>query len=198
MNDDADFKTVDFEAAQAANDELAVRLADFVAYMQSHDYVFMPAGDFWPAARVNARLPPVKLINKSGLPIIDRKSGEQKEVKASDWLAKNAPVEQMTWAPGLPQLVRHRLVGDGGWIERQERHRLQSVPAAAPTTGRCGEGRAVDRARSENLPRRGRPHHLLFSPIACNVRTRRSTTGWCSAALRASARIRCSNRSSMP
>ena len=25
----------------------------------------------------------------------------------------------MTWAPGLPQLIRDKLVGDGGWIERE-------------------------------------------------------------------------------
>ena len=37
-----------------------VSLADFVAYIQTHDCVFKPAGDFWPAARVDARVPPVK------------------------------------------------------------------------------------------------------------------------------------------
>ena len=25
----------------------------------------------------------------------------------------------MTWAPGLPQLVRDKLIGDGGWIDRK-------------------------------------------------------------------------------
>ena len=99
-------------------DEPAVTIEDFVAYMQSHDYIFMPAGDFWPAGRVDARLPPVRLFDKSGLPIVDAKTGEQKEIRASAWLAKHAPVEQMTWAPGLPQLVRHRLISDGGWTER--------------------------------------------------------------------------------
>jgi hypothetical protein len=97
---------------------MAVRLEDFVAFMQSHDYVFTPAGDFWPAARVDARLPPIPLFDKSGKPIVNDK-GEQKEMRASAWLAKHAPVEQMTWAPGLPQLVRDKLIGDGGWIERK-------------------------------------------------------------------------------
>ena len=48
--------------------------------MQSHDYIYTPAGDFWPAARVNARLPPVKLFDKSGNPIIDQKTGDQKKM----------------------------------------------------------------------------------------------------------------------
>jgi Bifunctional DNA primase/polymerase, N-terminal/Family of unknown function (DUF5906) len=94
-----------------------VSLGDFVAYMQSHDYVFMPAGDFWPAARVDARLPPVKLFDAADLPIIDSKKGLQKQVSASAWLAKHAPVEQLTRAPGEPQLIRHRLVSAGGWAD---------------------------------------------------------------------------------
>ena len=35
------------------------------------------------------------------------------------WLDQNQPVEQMTWCPGLPMLIRDRLVVDGGWIERK-------------------------------------------------------------------------------
>jgi len=98
-----EFKTETFDKKP---DDSGVQLKDFVAYMQSHDYIYLPAGDFWPAARVNARIPPVS------------PPGKKKTVKASTWLAKNAPVEQMTWAPGLPQLVRDRLVSDGGWVKR--------------------------------------------------------------------------------
>ena len=35
------------------------------------------------------------------------------------WLDRNRSVEQVTWAPGLPMLVRNRLISDGGWIERK-------------------------------------------------------------------------------
>ena len=31
----------------------------------------------------------------------------------------NRPVEQMTWAPGLPMIIRDRLISGGGWIERK-------------------------------------------------------------------------------
>jgi hypothetical protein len=73
-------------------------------------------------------------------------------MRASDWLAKNAPVEQMTWAFGLPQLIRHRLIGAGGWIERQgvTVFNLYRPPRARP--GDPAKGRAVDRGRQENLP----------------------------------------------
>ena len=96
-----------------------VRIQDFVAYMQSHDYVYMPAGDFWPTERVNARLPPIAQVDSKGQAVLNETTGEPKTIRPSDWLARNAPVEQMTWAPGLPQLIRDRLVGDGGWIDRK-------------------------------------------------------------------------------
>ena len=91
--------------------EQAVKFDDFVAYMQSQDYIFKPSGDRWPANRINARLPPVVVgFDEIGKPV---------KVSASQWLASNAPVEQITWAPGLPQIIQHKLIIDGGWIERQ-------------------------------------------------------------------------------
>ena len=112
-----------------------VSLADFVAYIQTHDCVFKPAGDFWPAARVDARVPPVKLVDKDGAPIVDEKTGKQKEMPASTWLAKHAPVEQLTWCPGLPQLIRHRLVGAGGWIDHPNATVLNLYRPPRPIAG---------------------------------------------------------------
>ena len=67
-----------------------VGLMNFVALMQSSHYIFTPSGDFWPASRVDARIPPIPPA-----------AAGKKPVKASAWLAKHAPVEQMTWAPGM-------------------------------------------------------------------------------------------------
>src|SRR5262249_14133328 len=39
-------------------------------------------------------------------------------MKASTYLDQNRPVEQLTWAPGHPMLIKDRLVSDGGWIVR--------------------------------------------------------------------------------
>ena len=77
-----------------------VTLDDFYAYMPEHKYIFTPARELWPAASVNARVPP------------------QGEVKAAAWLDKHQAVEQMTWAPGEPLLIQDRLVSHGGWIDR--------------------------------------------------------------------------------
>jgi hypothetical protein len=85
-------------------DSTGVTLDDFLAYMPQHCYIFMPARELWPAASVNARLPSITGLNG--------------EMKPAPWLDQNRPVEQMTWAPGAPTLVRDKLIADGGWIHR--------------------------------------------------------------------------------
>lgn len=83
-----------------------VSLEDFHAYMPAHSYIFTPSREMWPASSVNARIPPIPM------------GDDEKKMPANAWLDRNKPVEQMTWAPGLPMLVRDRLIAEGGWIER--------------------------------------------------------------------------------
>lgn len=91
-----------------------VSLADFHAYMPMHNYIFAKTGEVWPASSVNSQLDPVPLLNRAGEAVTD-KDGKPVMQKAAAWLDKNSPAHQMTWAPGLPQLIRDRLVSDGGW-----------------------------------------------------------------------------------
>jgi hypothetical protein len=79
--------------------------------------MYTPARELWPGASVNARIPPVPLFRPDGTPVLDDK-GEQVLQPASAFLDQNRPVEQMTWAPGLPMIIRDRLIAAGGWIER--------------------------------------------------------------------------------
>jgi Family of unknown function (DUF5906) len=95
-----------------------VRLDDFVAYMPLHNYIFTPTREPWPANSVNARIPPVALLDGEGTPLLDDE-GNEVSLPASVWLDKNQPVEQMTWAPGLPMEIKDRLIADGGWIDRK-------------------------------------------------------------------------------
>ena len=94
-----------------------VNLDDFNSYLPKHVYIFTPTGEPWPASSVNARVGPVPLVDSDGEPVFDEK-GHQRMISASAWLDQNRPVEQMTWAPGMPPLVRDRLISEGGWIER--------------------------------------------------------------------------------
>jgi Family of unknown function (DUF5906) len=82
-----------------------VSLDDFFAYMPMHMFLFVPTGELWPASSVNARVPPVA-------------DGDGK-ISASSWLDRHKPVEQMTWAPGQPMIIRDRLLRDGGLIEKE-------------------------------------------------------------------------------
>ena len=58
--------------------------------------------------------------------------------KASTWLDKNRPVEQMTWVPGEPIEIRDRLIVNGGWIEREGKPRFQPLPCAGLEADRRG------------------------------------------------------------
>jgi hypothetical protein len=91
--------------ARRDNGPDGVRLEDFVAYLPQHSYVFLPTRELWPAASVNARVPP--MLDPNGKPIAP-----------AAWLDTNKAVEQMTWSPGDPTLIKDRLVSDGGWIKR--------------------------------------------------------------------------------
>jgi hypothetical protein len=107
-----------------ANPEQGVLIEDFLAYMPQHSYIFVPSRDLWPAGSVNARVPPV--IGPDGKPILPAK-----------WLDANAAVEQMTWAPGQPMLIRDKLIADGGWINRPgcTVFNLYRPPVIKPTAG---------------------------------------------------------------
>lgn len=94
----------------------SVDLDDFYAYMPAHEYLFIPTRELWPAASVDSRLPAVLEIDEDGRPVMGAHS--QKRIKASKWLDRNRPIEQMTWAPGEPIVVCDRLVADAGWVDR--------------------------------------------------------------------------------
>ncbi len=109
------------KGAQRAKPDGAARglsVDDFHAYMPMHSYIFEPTREMWPAASVNARIPPIPVLESDGKPALDE-SGNEKKLRASAWLDQNRAVEQMTWAPGLPMLIEDRFVSGGGWIERR-------------------------------------------------------------------------------
>ena len=82
-----------------------VTVDDFYAYMPMHNYIFVPTRDTWPGSSINARIPPIAC-------------GGETKIKASDWLDKFKPIEQMTWIPGEPMVIKDRFFADGGFIRR--------------------------------------------------------------------------------
>ncbi len=104
-------------SAKNPSEPHGVQLTDFHAFMPAHNYIFAPNGETWPATSVNSRIPPVPLVDRDGQPVLGD-DGKQVKLKANAWLDQNRPVEQMTWAPGEPQVVPDRLISDGGWFRR--------------------------------------------------------------------------------
>lgn len=114
----------------AKNDEnygtLDVR--DFYSYMPMHQYIFTPSRELWPASSVNARcgaphhddgIPATKRIARKVRGKGDEVAYADVPMTPAEYVDKYRPVDQMTWAPGAPMIVRNRLVANGGWIERE-------------------------------------------------------------------------------
>jgi Family of unknown function (DUF5906) len=74
---------------------------NFYGYMPMHNYIYAPTRETWPASSVNARIPPIG------------------KMSASEWIDKNQPVEQLSWIPGKPMLIKGYLISEGGWIEHK-------------------------------------------------------------------------------
>jgi hypothetical protein len=70
---------------------------DLYAYLPEHAYIYVPTRALWPASSINSLL-------GSG---------------ASEKLDNTRAVQQMTWAPGLPMLVKDRLIVEGGWTDKE-------------------------------------------------------------------------------
>jgi hypothetical protein len=94
-----------------------VTLDDFVAYLPKHVYIFTPCREIWIAAGVDGCLPRMQVLTTSGQPL--RKNGKLVFEPATKWLDRNRGIEQATWCPGQPMLIKDRIVVDGGWIEKK-------------------------------------------------------------------------------
>jgi Family of unknown function (DUF5906) len=90
------FERTDPKAKPNGASDLSVE--NFYGYMPMHNYIHAPTRETWPASSVNARIPPIG------------------KMSASQWIDKNQPVEQMSWLPGKPMLIKDYIISDGGWI----------------------------------------------------------------------------------
>jgi hypothetical protein len=101
----------------------SVTLNDFYAYMPAHNYIYVPTREPWPSSSVNARIKPVAAVDASGKAVLNADK-TPKFIAANTWLDKHRPVEQMIWVPGEPELIRDRLLTEGGWVERKKARAL--------------------------------------------------------------------------
>jgi hypothetical protein len=109
---DSDFADHDHTAHDDASTtpdseaEPGVSASDFYAYMPTHHYIFVPTREVWTRGGVNARLPPLHVGSRG------------KPLPPTVWIDQNQAVDQMTWAPGEPMLIKDKLMVQGGWNDR--------------------------------------------------------------------------------
>jgi len=93
---------------------------DFYAFLRTHHYIYKHTGELWVAVSINSVLPRVVVGHKM---VPDPDGGPPIRVditiSPSAWLDRHASVAQMTWAPGLPQLVEGKLTFEGGWVAKE-------------------------------------------------------------------------------
>jgi RepB DNA-primase from phage plasmid/Primase C terminal 2 (PriCT-2) len=111
---------------EAKANEAGIKIDDFLAYMPMGNFIFRPTREMWPATSVDARVPPVFITNADG---------EEKMIAPSYWLRKNAPVDQMIWAPGKIDIIPDRFVANGGWIDKPGARCLNTYRPPKPFAG---------------------------------------------------------------
>jgi hypothetical protein len=111
--------------AETLEHHQSVSVGDFYGYLPEHKYIFIPTRELWPASSVNARCEPPKMEDGSrAVKRVPRKGKngttefEEVAILPAEWIDQYRPVEQMSWAPGMPMVIANRLVANGGWIDR--------------------------------------------------------------------------------
>ena len=87
-----------------ASPEKPLQVSDFVAHMPTQKYIYTPTGDLWPTASVDERVPPARWWTVRAIRFSTQRCADAES--ASEWLSAHAPVEQMTFAPGEPQIIK--------------------------------------------------------------------------------------------
>jgi hypothetical protein len=91
---------------------------EFFFISPQNNFVWEPSREFWVAAAIDKRL------------------GR----KTSTWIAKNRPVDQITWAPGEPSIILDKIVVEHtGWMERPGARVFNQYRAPIPGNGDPGK-----------------------------------------------------------
>ena len=101
-----------------ASPERLLKVSDFVAFSPKNQAIYTSTGDLWLMISVDARVPPQEMTDFRGNPILGL-DGTPLMQSPSSWLVTHAPVEQMTWAPGEPQVIMDKLMVVDGWMDKK-------------------------------------------------------------------------------
>ena len=155
MNDEQDddfaaaFSTV-VSAPTTRDTKISGRLSieDFVAFPPNNTFVYLPCREQWSAAAIDKVLPPQQDLDADGQP--RRHLGKPVMIKASTWLMRHRRVEQMSWEPGAPMIIRDRIISGGvEWIDKPGANVLNTYKLPTLPLGDSSKaGRWVDHWRT--------------------------------------------------
>ena len=94
-----------FDMTVAKSREEHARLEDFYAFLPDHKFIYIPTGDLWPAASVNGKVK-----------VEPEHPETSQRMKPADYLDRFRAVDQMTWHPAFPQIIKDKVVQGGGWM----------------------------------------------------------------------------------
>lgn len=125
---------------QVSDAEDLLVIADFIAYLPGHQYIYRPTRAMWPAASVNAVVPPVRVGTNT--------DGSALYQSASKWLDRHDAVTQMTWAPGQPEVIEGQVLNQGGWSPQSGARCFNQYLPPPPLEGEAAKaGPWVDHVR---------------------------------------------------
>jgi hypothetical protein len=103
-------------------------IEDFVAFPPNNTFIYLPCREQWSAAAIDKVLPPQQDLDANGQPRF--RLGKPVMIKASTWLMRHRRVEQISWEPGAPMIIRDRLINGGvEWVERPGANVLNTYKA---------------------------------------------------------------------
>lgn len=113
------------ESTPNTGDRETYTVADFYLYLPQANYMVVPLREMWPGKSVN--LACEAPTHEDGQPITKKvpKKGKGGEIEFEDlpmspteYIDKNRQIDQLTWDPEKPLVIRNQTVADGGYFER--------------------------------------------------------------------------------
>lgn len=106
---------------------------DFLAYLPKNIYYHRPSGEFWPAQSVDNTVPPVPVGHNSG--------GMPLTIKASKFIAQHHYINQVSWWPGMPEIIHDYVIRNGELLLRPGVRVLNLYEHPAPPAGNAHDCR---------------------------------------------------------
>lgn len=95
---------------------------EFLAYLPKNTYYHRPSGAFWVAQSVDNVIPPIAVDGG-------------KTIKATKFISQNHYINQISWWPGMPEIIHGYIIRNGEMVQRPNQRVLNLYEPPLPPTG---------------------------------------------------------------